>query len=200
MRRDVLSALERRFAKARNGLVETYPDQIWIPDNAAALAAVALGAKCDHRDVPAAQWLAKWPRDPKTGLLQFVPGSGPRASGNGFNSVYLAYVDAAVAKQQFEAAQRTFGFSLPGLAAWREYPTGVKGKGDIDSGPLIFGLSPSGTGFGLAGASLHDGPRASMLRTAEAAGFTVPWGGPHYLLSPLVGEASVLAARTMPRS
>ena len=202
VRRRVLGALERRYAAAPDALLETYPGLKWVPDNAVTLAAVAEGARCEGRAVPARAWLERWPRDTKTGLLKFTPRAGPRASGAGWNSYYLHSVDAAAARAQFEAAERVFLFdAVPGLAAWREYPLGVKGSGDVDSGPLVFGLSPSGTGFGIAGASLYGSKaRGGMLRTAEAAGVTVPWSGPHYLLSPLVGQASVLAAKTLRRA
>ncbi|MBL8952996.1 MAG: hypothetical protein JNK82_19620 [Myxococcaceae bacterium] len=199
LRRRVLGALERRYGEAPDALLETYPNQKWVPDNAVTLAAVAEGARCDGREVPARAWLARWPRDAKSGVLKFTPRSGARASGAGWNSYYLPFVDAAAARAQFEAAERVFLFdAVPGLAAWREYPPGVKGSGDVDSGPLVFGLSPSGTGFAIAGATLYGSKsRGGMLRTAEAAGITVPWRGLHYLLSPLVGQAAVLAAKTL---
>ena len=201
VRRRVLAALERRYAAAADALLETYPGQKWIPDNAVTLAAVAVGARCEGREVPAKGWLARWPREAASGVLKFTPRAGPRASGSGWSSLYLHFVDAEVARAQYAAAERLFLFdAVPGLAAWREYPPGVEGSGDVDSGPLVFGLSPSGTGFALAGATLYGRPsRAGMLRTAEVAGFTAPWGGRHYLFAPLVGEAAVLAARTLRR-
>lgn len=200
IRRQVLSALERRYAAAPDALIETYPGRTWIPDNSVTLAAVALGAQCDGHAVSAREWLARWPVERSSGLLRFTPGAKvPRASGNGWNSMYLHFVDPAFAREQFTKAEATFLFdTVPGLAAWREFPPGVEGHGDVDSGPLIFGLSPSGTGFALAGATLYGSKaRGGMLRTAEAAGVSVPWGGLHYLLSPLVGEAAVLAAKTL---
>lgn len=201
LRHRVLGALERRYASSPTRLIETYPRMTWIPDNSVTLAAVAVGARCDGRDVPVREWLAAWPKDDATGLLRFRPQSkAPRASGAGWNSVYLHLVDPTVAREQYALAERTFLFDdVPGLAAWREYPRGIEGPGDVDSGPLIFGLSPSGTGFALAGATLYGSKaRGGMLRTAEVAGITVPWGGLHYLFAPLVGDAAVLAARTLP--
>ncbi len=197
-RRRVSAALERRFRDAPSGLIATYPGQVWIPDNAAALAGVALSARCEGREPP--EVLSRWPVDPRTGLFRFTPRTGARGSGAGWNSIYLPLVDERVARAQFRLAQRAFGWSALGLAAWREYPPGVSGRGDADSGPLVFGLSPAGTGFAIAGAT-RDSPAlaGAMLRTAEAAGFSVPWGGRHYLLAPLVGEASVLAAKTFSR-
>src|SRR6185436_3323633 len=100
------------------------------PDNAVALAAVAVGARCDGR-----QWrgpLDQWPVDAQ-GLLMFTPRVQPRGSGAGWNSIYLPLVDAGFAARQYALAEQRFGFHLPGLAAWRE---GIP-HGDVDSGPLI---------------------------------------------------------------
>ena len=72
---------------------------------------------------------------------------------------------------------------------------------DIDAGPIIFNLSPSGTGFAIGAAtSLEDMEfRNQLLKTAEIGGSTVTWlGKSHYLLAnvALVGEAIILAMRT----
>lgn len=194
VRRQVVGALERRYRAAPTGLLDTYPNQQWVADNAVGLAAVALGARCEGRAAP--KVLGRWPVDER-GLLRFTPTTGVRGSSAGWNSLYLPFADEAFARAQFDAGQRAFGWSAVGLAAWREYPEGVRGRGDVDSGPLVFGLSPAGTGFAIAGATRYDGALArAMLRTAEGAGITWPLGGRRYLLSPLVGDASVLAAKT----
>jgi hypothetical protein len=72
---------------------------------------------------------------------------------------------------------------------------------DIDAGPIIFNLSPSGTAFAIGCAtSIGDMEfRNQLLKTAEIAGSTITWfGKSHYCLSniALVGEAIVLAMRT----
>ena len=72
---------------------------------------------------------------------------------------------------------------------------------DIDAGPIIFNLSPSGTAFAIGCAtSLGDMEfRNQLLKTAEIAGSTVRWFDKnHYLLAnlALVGEAIALAMRT----
>ena len=71
----------------------------------------------------------------------------------------------------------------------------------IDAGPIIFGLSPSGTGFALGAATMCNDYRfrKQILRTAEIACSTVSYNGKsHYLLAnvALVGEAILLAMRT----
>jgi hypothetical protein len=89
-----------------------------------------------------------------------------------------------------------------GLAAVREYPADSSGQGDVDSGPLVFGISPAATGFAIAGAR-HEGDArllAALLGTAELAGTTAGWSGRRrYLVAPLVGDAIVLAMRTARR-
>ena len=77
---------------------------------------------------------------------------------------------------------------------------GVEGSGDVDSGPVIFGASPAGTGFAIAGARLtHDEEfLQQMLRTSEFVGFTWSWRGRRqYLSAPLVGDAIMLAMLTV---
>jgi hypothetical protein len=193
----VSHALRRRFLAAPDGLIDTYPNAKWIPDNAAALAGVELYARCRGQE-SIAQVGRRWPKD-REGRLMFSSTIGPRGSGAGMNMIYLPLIDEGFAIEQYALARQTFVVQLPfGLAALREFPEGVDGAGDVDSGPLIFGISPSATGFAIAGPDA--GLRTGLLRTAELVGWTVPWGGRHYALGPLVGDASVLAARTAPLS
>jgi hypothetical protein len=88
------------------------------------------------------------------------------------------------------------------FAAIREYAPGRSGPSDLVSGPLIFGLSPSASGFAMGGAALwNDGDTLTgLLRTAEMVGSSVSFAGRRrYLFAPLGGDAVVLAARTMTR-
>ena len=72
---------------------------------------------------------------------------------------------------------------------------------DMDAGPILFELSPSGTAF-FAGSSTFfkdSVVRTDILRTAEIAGHTIRIGDKrHYLLAnlALVGESIMLAMRT----
>ena len=72
---------------------------------------------------------------------------------------------------------------------------------DIDAGPILLNLSPTGTAFGLGPATYFQDfeVRNGFLKTAELAGFTVTKQNKrHYLLADiaLVGEAITLAMRT----
>jgi hypothetical protein len=60
-------------------------------------------------------------------------------------------------------------------------------------------LTPSGTGFAIAGALLNkDGAfLEELLRTSELAGFSVQRAGRRcYAIAPLVGDAILLAMKT----
>ena len=73
------------------------------------------------------------------------------------------------------------------------------GVGDVDSGPAILGLSPSGTGFMIGGA-VHEKDTdllSELLFTSEVVGSSLEWDNKRsYLLAPLVGDAIMLAMKT----
>ena len=76
---------------------------------------------------------------------------------------------------------------------------------DIDAGPIILNLSPSGTAFAIGSATYFGDNtfRNSLLKTAEIVGHTIQLGNKrHYLLADLalVGEAITLAMRTNHRT
>ena len=71
----------------------------------------------------------------------------------------------------------------------------------MDAGPIVLGLSASGTAFAIGSATfINDwGTRSKLLHTAEIAGQTIKGNGKrHYRLGELVivGEATILAMRT----
>jgi hypothetical protein len=209
----VTGALARRMREQPHPYLETYPGERYTCDNAVVAAALALRDDTQRR--PRRPELAAWIThtrahliDPDTNLIVFgvaddgSPLQGGRGSATGWNAFYLPFVDEALAREQRVALRRHLVVDLPfGASGVREHPHGSPLGGDVDSGPLVFGLSPSGTGFSLA-AARHDGDEAwlrALLRTAEVAGGTNQsddgserW----YVAAPLVGDAIVLAMRT----
>jgi hypothetical protein len=197
-------ALHARFAAAPDSLVETYPGERYVPDTLVALAGLALLRRCQGApaDLEVGRFLERLQRDhldAETGLFVFAPGQPARGSGAAWTAYFLSFVDEARSRDQFDRLFRTFGQSLPaGALAVREWPAGVSSGGDVDSGPLVFGLSPSATGFAMAGPALAgDVDRARALGwTAEVVGVTL---GDRYVMAPLVGDAIVLATSTATR-
>lgn len=207
---DVATAIARRMV-APAFHVETYPGQRYTADNSVGVAALALWDAQhggEHRAL-----IDAWVRytrehllDPSNGLIVFgVSAQGEplgrgRGSAAGYNSFYLPFVHPELAREQRARMREHLYVTLPFNAVGvREYTDGGTHFGDVDTGPLVAGLSPSGTGFAMA-AARHDGDTQrlrGLLRTAEGAGFTAPCtGGRCYLAAPLVGDAIVLAMRT----
>ncbi|MFT3710581.1 MAG: hypothetical protein QM817_23400 [Archangium sp.] len=203
LHRRMIDALARRIATAPEALIETYPGEIYAPDNVVVMAAIMQFDACERSTEHAALY-ERWERvlrerwiDPDNGMLVFAPGQPARGSGAAWNSFFLPLVNASFAEEQSKRMWRTFGDE--GLGGWlggiREAKPGDARGGDVDSGPLILGVSPSATGFALADATLRDRPeRVAILHTAELVGVT--FGGA-YVFSPLVGDSITLAARTM---
>lgn len=201
----VVEALARRFDASPTALLETYPHETYVPDNVVAIAGLSLHDRCTGtrrfaRTITRFLDLMQAERlDPRTGVLVFAPGQPGRGSGAAWMAYFLTFIDEGLARAQFDALFAAFGEPLPfGAHAVREWPRGVDRPGDVDSGPLVFGLSPSGTGFALAGpAYFRDGARLrAMLVPAEAIGTSVGGAQRRYLVAPLVGDAIVLATRT----
>jgi hypothetical protein len=124
-----------------------------------------------------------------------------KGSYSALNCYYLSLVAPEFAHAQYELLKKNFrqDFLINGLKEYHDR-TCLFGM-DIDAGPIIFNLSPSGTAFVIGAAtSLEDMEyRKQLLKTAEIGGSTVSWlGSSHYLLAnvALVGEAIVLAMRT----
>lgn len=189
---------------------ETYPREIYTMDNAVAIASLTLHDQLwpSRAKGLSARWLNFMThnyQDKTTGLFPFSFGRDGRAyqysrgSAAGWNSFYLFYGDSHFAKDKFNKLVRHLvAEPFPGITGVNEWPSG-EGHGDVDSGPLILGLSPSGTGFSIAGAVFTENNALldDFLFTAELAGFSWQWNGQRrYLFAPLVGDAIVLAMVT----
>ncbi len=207
----ISDTIARRMRASVSHHLPTYPGKIFTADNSVAVASLALydmvtGA-CHAREID--DWVAYTRahlRDPENGIVVFAVDRGGQALGRGrgsaagYNAFYLPFIDPTFAAEQRARVSEHMLVDMPfGGVALREFVTGGSPLGDVDSGPLFFGVSPSATGFYLAGAR-HAGDDAlalGLLRTAEMAGFSAPCsGGICYLTAPLVGDAIVLAMRT----
>lgn len=89
--------------------------------------------------------------------------------------IFLREIDAPLAQEQFALFEEKFIDSWFGLTGVREYPKGVSGIGDIDSGPVIFGFGGAATIVGIHTLSLYGelDLSASIRGTVEALAF--PW-------------------------
>ena len=137
--------------------------------------------------------------------VDFADGSAvdyPRGSGTALGLIALHYADPGLARELYDGIKKSLAGTILGFDAVREYPRGVTGWGDIDSGPIIFGYGMSATGFSVAGA-LRYGDDAFFRRlyaTTRFCGAEIRRDGRTEFVSggPL-GNAILFAMLTTPR-
>lgn len=103
-----------------------------------------------------------------------------RGSSTALMIPFVAEIDPAYARRLYSLLVGSFETRLAGvLPAILEHPRGVKGTGDVDSGPLVGGASGPGSVVGIAAAiTAGDKQGATALRAStEALGFPVEWRG-----------------------
>lgn len=205
----LIAAYERRLLASELGLIETYPDEAYPTDVAAVAAAVAVHGRAtgvDHRRV-IAHWAARVERhqlDPSGLVIQRMgaadgrPHDAPRGSGTGLAAYFAGFADRRVAARLADGLFRHESTFL-GFGAIREYAAGHQGGGDIDSGPVVLGVSVSATGFALAPARAfgHDDTFTRLYRTTDLFGLRVGGGGrTRFAVGGPIGNALLLAFLT----
>ncbi|MGB7346053.1 MAG: hypothetical protein WBD20_17680 [Pirellulaceae bacterium] len=191
---DQLDALRREcdairdaIANSETPFLASYIDSAWPCDTVPAIHAMST---CDfitnenrYGDV-VAQWLrdTRDRLDAETGLLPHTASlpdgqrvGVARATSQVICLRLLADIDAVFAKDQYERFRKRFLTSFVGAPCVLEYPSGVAGSGDIDSGPLIFGRSIAGTVLMMAVAQVYGDQ--SLANAIAQSGETVglPW-------------------------
>ena len=208
--------MNRRILESPNMNLPTYPGEcVYVPDMLVAIVALTVYSQqyegkyystvCQWIDEAKHHWL-----DNDTGMLaSFLPderegmyGEAPiKGSYSALSCYYLTFVDVEFARDQYEKLKSNFLQKRP-ITGFKEYHDRRCWLGmDIDAGPIICNLSPTGTAFAVGSVTYFEDwtLRKKLLKTGELAGTT--WhrkGKSHYLLADvaLVGEAIMLAMRT----
>ena len=188
---DDSAALGAAFDASASPYLAAYPGQAWPVDSTVAMASLRL-----HDTLLPARFggtVERWLRgvrqrlDPRTGLLphRVGPGTGDpvevaRGTSQSLIQRFLVDVDPAFAGEQYLRFRDQYVVSPLGLGpAVREYPGGVDGPADVDSGPLPLGVSLSATVVTIGAAQVHgDAPLAAALANyGELVGLPVdtPW-------------------------
>lgn len=206
----LIAAYARRLLASPTGLIETYPGEAYPTDVAAVAAAIAVHGRAtgsDHRAV-----LAHWAErvraaqiDPASGLViqrmgadDARPHDAPRSSGTGLAAYFAGFADRSVATLLADGLFRQER-ALFGFGAIEEYALGHSGAGDIDSGPVLLGVSVAATGFALAPA--HALRRSAdferLYRTTDLFGLRVAHGDTtRFAVGGPIGNALLLAFLT----
>jgi hypothetical protein len=147
--------------------------------------------------------------DPATGLLphrtEVDTGrslQGSRATSQSLIQRFWPLVDPAGAPAAYARYRELFVTTTLGFAGIREYPAGADGPGDVDSGPLVLGVSVSATVVTAGTAIGHgdDGLAAALLHEVDVFGVPVEIGvGRRYAFGVVpVGDAFIAWARSTP--
>ncbi len=210
------ATMNRRILHSPILNLPTYPDEpIYVPDMMVAIVALSDYNRLNDGKyaMTVKRWLEKAKNewcDVETGLLaSFLDENGKpigevKGSYSALNCYYLTLLDDEYAGEQYDRLKKYFRQNFPVSGIKEYHDRSCLFGNDIDAGPIILNLSPSGTAFAVGSATYmgDDDFRRQLLKTAEIAGHTVKWNGRrHYLLAniALVGEAITLAMRTNAR-
>ncbi len=208
--------MNRRILDSPNMNLPTYPGEcVYVPDMLVAI--VALSVYSQQYDGKYYSTIYKWLDEAKrqwldkdTGLLSsFLPDDREgmfdeapiKGSYTALSCYYLTFIDKEFARDQYEKLKANFLQKRP-ITGFKEYHDRKCWLGmDIDAGPIVCNLSPTGTAFAVGSVTYFEdwALRKKLLKTGELAGTTWRSGGKsHYLLADvaLVGEAIMLAMRT----
>ncbi|MEU4598958.1 hypothetical protein [Nocardia sp. NPDC023988] len=171
--------IAQAFAASDTPFLQAYRGQAWPVDSTVAIASLRLHDKLfgARHSAVIERWLdhARSRLDPSTGLLPHqvsaVDGStstGSRATSQAVIHRFLPEIDPEFARAQYSLFRNRF-LSHPGGfgPAIREYPHGVDGSGDVDSGPLIAGISLSATVVAQGAARVNGDDALARALAAE---------------------------------
>ncbi|MFC9970314.1 hypothetical protein ACFVH6_05360 [Spirillospora sp. NPDC127200] len=200
------------FDRSPSPFLEAYPGQSWPVDSTVAMASLRL-----HDTLRPSRFGAtvdRWSRDvrgrldPRTGLLphRTAPGSGTpievaRGTSQSIIHRFLPDIDPAFAREQYLRFRDRYVVRPLGIGpAVREYPAGMDGPADVDSGPLPLGVSLSASAVTLGAAQTNgDASLASALANyGELAGvpLSTPWTKRYALGLLPIGDAFLAWSKT----
>ena len=203
----------RAFAAYGSPFLESYPEQVWPADTAPGIAALGI-----HDAVVAPRYgqvIRRWVAEARARLHPELralshtaePGTGRptgvvRGESLALMSRLLVDADPQFAREQYAVLRARFLDDVLGVPGFLEYPRGVEGKEDMDTGPLVFGFSGPAVVVGAAAARVHGDLSVAnaMLGWVEVIGMPREFGrGRVYAGGTLpIGDAFIAWARTAP--
>ncbi|MBU52752.1 MAG: hypothetical protein CL920_29020 [Deltaproteobacteria bacterium] len=187
----IIKHLRRLSLKSRQKHLRSYRKSRhrWPADQTATLYAFWLYDKLYNKDLlqaPLQGWLRYMKRHAtnKRGLhYSNVTGSrmwrSPRGCGLSWSILYLGRMAPKAARTLYKAYKRHHFVQLAGMGGFREWPRGVKGYVDNDTGPIVFGIGAAATAFGIGAARvMGDHTTTEQLqRTRHIVNTSIQWVG-----------------------
>jgi hypothetical protein len=159
---------------------ESYPSMAWPADAVVCVASLALHDQlCEPKYQDAIKdWVRNVRRQldprgliPHSAMSTGKPIQDARGSSQCLMLSFMNQIDPAFAAEQFAVFTTHFVDTRFGLAGVREYPAGVNGIGDVDSGPVIFGIGGAASIVGIRALSTYQHQNVYELsRGIEAFG------------------------------
>ncbi len=173
----------------------SYSGQAWPADAMVCVAALSLHDKlftAGYNEV-ISNWLYNVKRTVDKNRL--IPHSvnkstvkeNARGSSLSLMLIFLRDIDPPFAIEQFTLYKKQFLDQRFGLTGIREYPAGIKGDGDIDSGPVLLEMGAVATIVGMHTLNLYGDSNHANLIQSEIETFGFPLSNPEkkYLLGQL---------------
>lgn len=174
------------FIHAPTAYPESYTGMAWPADATVAMAALALHDRIlPQRFVNVRRaWVQRvrltlgesggvaheW--DPMTNTAL----GAMRGSSLALMCLLLPEIDSTFAKEQFIVFSHGFFDEILGVPVVKEFPINGKGKGDIDSGPLIFGAGPVAMIVGAGACRANGDAFHDLEMNSTVDGFGFPFG------------------------
>ena len=205
-------ALAAAIAQSPTYHLEAYPGSCWPVDNVVALTSLQIHDELYGTEYAGVidLWLdyVDTHLDPATGLLphRIDASTGSIVDGSRGSSLVLALsflpeLDSGFAQVQYSRYRAFYAQPTLDFVLVREYPRGMQGRGDVDSGPLVWGLSPvaSGVSLGAARANGDEEIFERVLQLSEFLGLPVELGGKkRFVFGQLVaGDAFLVWGKTL---
>ena len=207
MFRDECDRFAAALGSSDSPFLESYAHAVWPADTAVGIAALGIydSAVAPRFGETIRQWVraARERLDPRLGALSHsaaprtgAPLGGVRGGSLALMSRVLIDADSVFAAEQFKILRDHFvdyRFGLPGV---REYPHGVEGVGDVDSGPLILGFAGPAVVVAAGAARVHGDHRLAeiLLGAVEVAGVPLQFGKTRRYVGGIVPVADAFIA------
>lgn len=203
--------LDSAFAKSASPFLESYSGMSWPADNVVAMASLAMHERMrpNAHEAVIDRWLAQvGKRYDERGMIAHAwdpfadrQQEHGRGCSQALINVFLPMIDSTVARAQFTLFRQHFFMERFGVPLVREYPKGVSGWGDVDSGPVILGAGFAASIVGAAACRLNGDVFHAQEFDATLEGFGSVLGDERkrYLLGALpIADLFVAWGRSMP--
>ncbi len=203
--------IAQAIAGSSTPFLPSYNGQAWPVDTLPAILSLRVHSRLidDQHEPIIAEWLADAQNllDPSTQLIphrtHYQTGTmqdGSRATSQTLILRFLAEIEPDLAQRHYAQFRQRYIVTRFGLPGALEFPPPRIGVGDIDSGPLLQGVSLSATAVLLGTAHLFgdDELRAAIWQGGEALGNAVAINGKRrYALGIMpIGDAFVIWSKT----